>query len=48
MEVIEKMRNIFTILSTKDMMGIGDEVRNRRELLKKNKDIWFEAWRNNN
>ena len=24
MEAIERMKNIFTILSTKDMMGIGD------------------------
>lgn len=29
-------------------MGIGDEVQNRRDVLKKNKDIWYEAWRNNN
>lgn len=48
MESVEKMRNIFNILSPKDIMGIGDEVQNRRDVLKKNKDIWYEAWRNNN
>jgi hypothetical protein len=41
MESIEKMKSIGNLLFPKELLAIDDEIMNRREILKKNKELWL-------
>jgi hypothetical protein len=45
MEAIERIQSVGNVMLVKEVLAIDEEVIIRREALKKNKELWMEAWR---